>query len=102
MPYLQANLPNQQWNPDQIQRGPEFSFPTNNTNNIFARGESSTQKQLYHPQFQVQPITSTLTIHLIIHFCLPKLMLVVGYNNNTDHYLKCWVTGTTRLNYWKH
>ncbi|KAG5583958.1 hypothetical protein H5410_044392, partial [Solanum commersonii] len=91
MPYLHANVPNQQWNPNQIQRGPEFPFPTNKTNNIFAQGESSIQNQLYHPQFQVQPITSALTIHLIIHFCLPKLMLVVGYNNNIDHYLKCWV-----------
>ncbi|KAK6796578.1 hypothetical protein RDI58_004279 [Solanum bulbocastanum] len=51
MPYLQANVPNQQWNADQIQRGTKFSFPTHNTKNTFARGETSIQ-QLYHPQFQ--------------------------------------------------
>ncbi|WMV20722.1 hypothetical protein MTR67_014107 [Solanum verrucosum] len=54
MPYPQANVPNQQRNPNQIQRGPEFPFPTHNTNNIFTQGESSIQRQLYRPQFQVQ------------------------------------------------
>ncbi|KAJ8535556.1 hypothetical protein K7X08_023276 [Anisodus acutangulus] len=57
MPRLQTNISNlqqQQCNPDQTQRGLEFSFPTLNSNNIFAGGESSTQQQLYHPQLQVQ------------------------------------------------
>ncbi|XP_027771024.1 uncharacterized protein LOC107014247 [Solanum pennellii] len=51
MPSPQANVPNQQWNPNQIQRG---TFPTHNTtNNIFTQRESSIQRQqLYRPQFQ--------------------------------------------------
>ncbi|KAH0711962.1 hypothetical protein KY289_007921 [Solanum tuberosum] len=55
MPYLQENVPNQQRYQDQIQRGPEFSLPTLNINNIFAQEESSIQQQLYRPQLQVQP-----------------------------------------------
>ncbi|XP_060174309.1 uncharacterized protein LOC132604987 [Lycium barbarum] len=58
MPRLQTNVPNRkqhQHNPDQTQKGPEFSFPTINTNSIFARGDSSTQQQLYRPQLQIQP-----------------------------------------------
>ncbi|XP_060174316.1 putative two-component response regulator ARR20 [Lycium barbarum] len=58
MPRLQTNVPNMQQhqrNPDQTQRGPEFPFPTINTDNIFAGGESSIQQQLYHPQHQIQP-----------------------------------------------
>ncbi|XP_059295646.1 two-component response regulator ORR21-like [Lycium ferocissimum] len=58
MPRLQTSVPNMQQhqrNPDQTQRGPEFSFPTINTNNIFTRGESSTQQHLYHPQLHIQP-----------------------------------------------
>ncbi|KAK4351514.1 hypothetical protein RND71_030827 [Anisodus tanguticus] len=57
MPRLQTNISNlqqQQCNPDQTQRGLEFSFPTLNSNNIFVGGESSTQQQLYRPQLQVQ------------------------------------------------
>ncbi|KAF3649113.1 hypothetical protein FXO38_17839 [Capsicum annuum] len=54
MPRLHANVSNLQCNPNQVQRGPEFLFPTLSTNNIFARGEFSIQ-QFYHPQFQVQP-----------------------------------------------
>ncbi|KAG5620892.1 hypothetical protein H5410_006110 [Solanum commersonii] len=37
MPYLQANVPNQEWSLDQIQRGPDSI------------------QQLHRPQFQVQP-----------------------------------------------
>ncbi|XP_060175172.1 two-component response regulator ORR21-like [Lycium barbarum] len=57
MPRLQTSVPNMQHqrNPDQTQRGPEFPFPTINTNNIFTRGESSTQQHLYHPQLHIQP-----------------------------------------------
>ncbi|XP_060202055.1 putative two-component response regulator ARR20 [Lycium barbarum] len=57
MPHLQTNLSNiqqQQCNPDQTQKGPKFLFPALN-NNVFVRGESSTQQQLYRPQLQVQP-----------------------------------------------
>ncbi|MCD7466289.1 hypothetical protein HAX54_002852 [Datura stramonium] len=55
MPPLQTNVPNLQCNPDQTQRGPEFLFSTLNANNIFTRGESSIQQQLYYPQLEVQP-----------------------------------------------
>ncbi|PHT37714.1 hypothetical protein CQW23_21287 [Capsicum baccatum] len=48
-------LPNLQCNLDQMERGSEFSFSAPNINNIFARGKSLTQQQLYHPQPQVQP-----------------------------------------------
>ncbi|XP_015057456.1 uncharacterized protein LOC107003651 [Solanum pennellii] len=54
MPNLQANVSNQQRNEDQIQRGPEFSLPTLNINNIFAQGDLSIQ-QPYRPQLKVQP-----------------------------------------------
>ncbi|XP_059306459.1 two-component response regulator ARR2-like [Lycium ferocissimum] len=73
MPHLQTNLSNiqqQQCNPDQTQKGPEFLFPALK-NNVFVRGESSTQQQLYRPQLQ------------------PKIMLVERYNNNMEHYLVC-------------
>ncbi|KAK4366425.1 hypothetical protein RND71_014305 [Anisodus tanguticus] len=56
MPSLQTNDPNlqqQQHNPDQTQRGLEFSSSPN-TNNIFSREEISAQQQLYHPQIQIQ------------------------------------------------
>ncbi|KAM3340960.1 two-component response regulator ORR21-like [Capsicum galapagoense] len=48
-------LPNLQCNLDQMERGSEFSFSVPNINNIFARGKSLIQQQLYHPQPQVQP-----------------------------------------------
>ncbi|MCD7452763.1 hypothetical protein HAX54_018065 [Datura stramonium] len=40
--------------PSQTQRGSKFSFLGLNTDNIIARGESSIQQQLYHPQLQAQ------------------------------------------------
>ncbi|XP_055808315.1 two-component response regulator ORR26-like [Solanum dulcamara] len=49
MPRLQNNIPN------QIKRGPEFPFPTPNTNNNFSTGENSIQDKLYPLQFQVRP-----------------------------------------------
>ncbi|KAK4377292.1 hypothetical protein RND71_003588 [Anisodus tanguticus] len=56
MPRLQTNIPiqQQQCNPDQTQRDPEFLFSTHNTN-IFARGETSTLQQPYISQLQIQP-----------------------------------------------
>ncbi|KAG5581325.1 hypothetical protein H5410_051952 [Solanum commersonii] len=54
MPRLQNNILN------QIQRGPEFPFSTLNTNNIFAKGESSIQEKIYPPQYQVQPHYSNI------------------------------------------
>ncbi|XP_059298357.1 uncharacterized protein LOC132051082 [Lycium ferocissimum] len=57
MPHLQTNVTNlqqQQHNPE-TQRGPEYPFIPFNTNSIFARGESSTQQQVYRPQIQVDP-----------------------------------------------
>ncbi|WMV44393.1 hypothetical protein MTR67_037778 [Solanum verrucosum] len=55
MPRLQTNVLNLQCNPDEIQKGPEFSFSTPNTNNSFARRENSIQQQFNLPQLQVQP-----------------------------------------------
>ncbi|KAJ8571042.1 hypothetical protein K7X08_038014 [Anisodus acutangulus] len=57
MPHLQTNIPiqQQQRNPDQTQRDPEFLFPTLNTSNIFARGETSTLQQPDSSELQVQP-----------------------------------------------
>ncbi|KAF3632530.1 hypothetical protein FXO38_26108 [Capsicum annuum] len=54
VPRLHTCVSNLQRNPNQVERGPEFLFPTLSTSNIFSRGESSIQK-FYHPQFQVQP-----------------------------------------------
>ncbi|KAK4734698.1 hypothetical protein R3W88_008959 [Solanum pinnatisectum] len=56
--------------------GPGFPFPTHNTNNIFTQGESSIQRNSTAHNFRFNPITSALIIHLIIHFCLSKPMLV--------------------------
>ncbi|KAH0635364.1 hypothetical protein KY285_035062 [Solanum tuberosum] len=55
MPRLQTNVLNPQCNPNEIQKGLEFSFSTPNTNNSFARGENSIQQQFNLPQLQVQP-----------------------------------------------
>ncbi|XP_049406385.1 uncharacterized protein LOC125870062 [Solanum stenotomum] len=55
MPRLQTNVLNLQCNPDEIQKGPEFSFSTPNINNSFARRENSIQQQFNLPQLQVQP-----------------------------------------------
>ncbi|KAK4377295.1 hypothetical protein RND71_003591 [Anisodus tanguticus] len=57
MPHLQTNIPmqQQQRNPEQTQRDPEFLFPTLITSNNFARGETSTLQQLDCSQLQVQP-----------------------------------------------
>ncbi|XP_060174429.1 two-component response regulator ORR21-like [Lycium barbarum] len=52
MPHFQTNIPSpqqQQRNPNQTQSSPH------NINNIFTRGESSSQQQLNRPQLQVQP-----------------------------------------------
>ncbi|MCE2055297.1 hypothetical protein HAX54_042366 [Datura stramonium] len=55
MPHFQTNVSNLQYNSDQTQRGQEFSVSSLSTDSIFARGESSIQQQLCHPQFQIQP-----------------------------------------------
>lgn len=68
----------------KMQRGKEFSFPTHDTKNTFPRAEISIQ-QLYRPQFQVQPHYLNINNLFNIHFCPPKLVLLVGYNNDKDH-----------------
>ncbi|KAJ8562422.1 hypothetical protein K7X08_011713 [Anisodus acutangulus] len=58
MPRLQTNVPNlqqQKYHRDQTQRVPKFLLSQLNTDEIFTRGESSTQQQIYRPQLQVQP-----------------------------------------------
>ncbi|MCD7453588.1 hypothetical protein HAX54_021531 [Datura stramonium] len=60
MPRLQTNVSNLQLNPNQTQKGLEFPFPTLSTDSILARGESSIQQQLYHPQLQVQPLNLSI------------------------------------------
>lgn len=56
MPCLhQTNVTNLQPTPRPTQRGPGFPFPPLDTSNLFARGESSIQPQLYRAQLQVQP-----------------------------------------------
>jgi len=57
MPRLQNNIPN------QIQRGPGIPFSTLNSNNIFARGESSIKRNSILYNFRFNPTTPTLTIH---------------------------------------
>ncbi|KAK6783942.1 hypothetical protein RDI58_017396 [Solanum bulbocastanum] len=52
--HLKMNVTNLQRQYDQeTQRGQEISFLPNN--NIFARGESSSLQDVYHPQLQVDP-----------------------------------------------
>ncbi|XP_060175763.1 uncharacterized protein LOC132606326 isoform X1 [Lycium barbarum] len=64
MPHLQINVTNlqqqQQQHSPETRRGPEYPYTPFNTNDIFARGESSTQQQVYHPQIQVDPYYLTI------------------------------------------
>lgn len=53
MPHVQTNVLNLQHNPDQVQRGSNFSFPPLTINSAFATRNSS--NQLHCPQVQFQP-----------------------------------------------
>ncbi|XP_059306662.1 two-component response regulator ORR24-like [Lycium ferocissimum] len=57
MPRLKTNVTNlqQQQCNLEIRRVPKFPFQPHNINNIFERGESSIQQQVYHPQLNVGP-----------------------------------------------
>ncbi|KAK4366574.1 hypothetical protein RND71_014454 [Anisodus tanguticus] len=81
MPRLLTNIPNlqqQQYNRDQTRRGPEFLFSTINTNNIFSRGGSSTQQQLYRPPIQIQPHYFNINNSLNNPFLLTQNNAAVG------------------------
>lgn len=80
MPSLQTNV----WN--EIQRGPNFHLQTLNTNDIFARGESSVQfnSSIIHNIM----FNSTLQTQSTTHICISKIILIVGYNNKMTHFIE--------------